>query len=49
VISTEVRAGTRKKLLGVVIAVQVALPFAALLHRIMTGALATPWGWQMFS
>lgn len=48
--SAEVGAATRKRLvLGAVIAVQVVVPLVALIHRVSTGDLSIPWGWQMFS
>lgn len=46
----DVRAGTNKKLLlMLVIFAQVAVPAVALAHRIATGAMSIPWGWQMYS
>lgn len=39
----------RRRLLWLFVAVQVAVPLAALLIRWQTGELSEPWGWQMWS
>lgn len=47
--TTVVGAAARRIMLRGYIAVAVAVPAVALVHRIITGELSIPWGWQMFS